>query len=97
MGQQVKGYFGFVARKQQNPPIESVVFTQHPRTWFTINNNAINPREGIVMDMVEILLKAWPVFLAFITLVIVLAKMDVRIGVLEDKVKSLFDLYNKGK
>jgi hypothetical protein len=49
------------------------------------------------MDIVEILLKAWPVFLAFITLVIVLAKMDVRIGVLEEKVKSLFDLYNKGK
>ena len=49
------------------------------------------------MDIVEILLKAWPVFLAFITLVIVLAKMGVRIGVLEEKVKSLFDLHNRGK
>jgi hypothetical protein len=35
--------------------------------------------------------------LGFITLVIVLAKMDVRIGVLEEKIKSLFDLHNKGK
>ena len=49
------------------------------------------------MDMIDTFLKAWPVFLAFVTLVIVLAKMDVRIGVLEEKVKSLFDLYNKGK
>ena len=49
------------------------------------------------MDIIESLLKAWPVFLGFITLVIVLAKMDVRIGVLEEKIKSLFDLHNKGK
>jgi hypothetical protein len=49
------------------------------------------------MDTVEILIKAWPVFMGFIALVIVLAKMDVRIGVLEEKVKSLFDLHNKGK
>jgi hypothetical protein len=49
------------------------------------------------MDTVEILLKAWPVFMGFIALVIVLAKMDVRIGVLEEKIKSLFELYNKRK
>ena len=49
------------------------------------------------MDIIESLLKAWPVFLGFITLVIVLAKMDVRIGDLEEKIKSLFDLHNKGK
>jgi len=47
------------------------------------------------MDFVDILSKAWPVFLGFITLVIALAKMDVRIGVLEEKVKSLFDMWNK--
>jgi hypothetical protein len=49
------------------------------------------------MDTVEILIRAWPVFMGFIALVIVLAKMDVRINVLEEKVKSLFDLHNKGK
>ncbi len=36
----------------------------------------------------------WPIVLAFVTLVIVLAKMEVRIGVVEEKVKSLFDLWN---
>jgi hypothetical protein len=36
----------------------------------------------------------WPVVLAFITLVIVLAKMEVRLGVVEEKVRSLFELWN---
>jgi len=31
----------------------------------------------------------------FVALVIALAKMDVRIGVLEEKVKNLFELWNK--
>ena len=47
------------------------------------------------MDFVDLLSKTWPVFLGFITLVIALAKMDVRIGVLEEKVKTLFELVNK--
>jgi hypothetical protein len=47
------------------------------------------------MELMELLSKAWPIFLGFITLVIALAKMDVRIGVLEEKVKSLFELWNK--
>jgi hypothetical protein len=47
------------------------------------------------MELMEILSKGWPIFLGFITLVIALAKMDVRIGVLEEKVKSLFELWNK--
>jgi hypothetical protein len=47
------------------------------------------------MDTVDILAKIWPLLLAFITLVIALSKMDVRIGVLEEKVKSLFELWNK--
>lgn len=47
------------------------------------------------MDMLEIITKTWPIVVGFVTLVIVLAKMDVRIGVLEDKIKTLFDLYNK--
>ena len=47
------------------------------------------------MDMVDILSKIWPMVLGFIILVIALAKMEVRIAVLEDKVKSLFELWNR--
>jgi hypothetical protein len=36
-----------------------------------------------------------PIIIAFVTLVIVLAKMDIKIGVLEEKVKTLFELWNK--
>jgi hypothetical protein len=47
------------------------------------------------MEIIELMLKAWPVFVAFIMVVVLFAKADMRLGVLEDKVKSLFDLYNK--
>jgi hypothetical protein len=47
------------------------------------------------MDTLEILTKIWPLLVAFVTLVIVLAKMDNRVAVLEEKVKTLFDLWNK--
>jgi hypothetical protein len=47
------------------------------------------------MDTLEILAKIWPLLVAFVTLVIVLAKMDNRVAVLEEKVKTLFDLWNK--
>jgi hypothetical protein len=47
------------------------------------------------MDMVDVLAKIWPMVVGFVALVIALAKMEVRIGVLEDKVKSLFELWNK--
>jgi len=33
--------------------------------------------------------------LALITLIIVLSKLDLRVAVLEEKVKALFDLLNK--
>jgi hypothetical protein len=49
------------------------------------------------MDLIENIMKLWPVFVGFITLVIVLAKADNRIAVLEEKVKTLFDLFNKQK
>jgi len=49
------------------------------------------------MDLIEILMKLWPIFFAFITLVIVLAKADNRLAVLEEKVKALFDLVNQKK
>jgi hypothetical protein len=47
------------------------------------------------MDLFEIFTRAWPVILALITLIIVLSKLDLRVAVLEDKMKTLFDLLNK--
>ena len=47
------------------------------------------------MDLFEIFTRAWPVILALITLIIVLSKLDLRVAVLEDKIKTLFDLLNK--
>ena len=47
------------------------------------------------MDLFEILTRAWPIILAVITLIIVLSKLDLRVAVLEDKIKTLFDLINK--
>ena len=49
------------------------------------------------MDLIENIMKLWPVFMAFITLVIVLAKADNRLSVLEEKVRTLFDIINKDK
>jgi hypothetical protein len=49
------------------------------------------------MDLLETLMKAWPLIFALITLIIVLSKLDLRVAVLEDKIKTLFDLINKGK
>lgn len=37
----------------------------------------------------------WPVFVGFITLVVVLAKMHTSIQVIEEKVKVLFELHNR--
>lgn len=47
------------------------------------------------MDALEILVKGWPILLGLITLIIVLSKLDLRVAVLEEKMKSLFDLFNK--
>ena len=49
------------------------------------------------MDLIENIMKLWPVFMAFITLVIVLAKADNRLSVLEEKVRTWFDIINKDK
>lgn len=43
------------------------------------------------------LIKGWPVILAMITLIIVLAKLDLRVAVLEEKIKTVFDLINRNK
>ena len=47
------------------------------------------------MDTFEILTKGWPILLAIITLITVLAKLDLRVAVLEEKIRTLFELINK--
>jgi len=42
--------------------------------------------------MLEIINSLWPMFIGFITLVVVLSQMYMRIQVLEEKVKTLFEL-----
>lgn len=49
------------------------------------------------LSTVELIGQLWPVVLAFISLTIILAKMDVRLAVVEDKIKTLFELWNKNK
>ena len=47
--------------------------------------------------MLELINSLWPMFIGFITLVVVLSQMYMRIQVLEEKVKTLFDLHNNSK
>lgn len=47
------------------------------------------------MTALDILMKIWPVLFALVTLIIVLSKLDLRVAVLEEKVKAVFDLLNK--
>jgi len=49
------------------------------------------------MEIVELFLKAWPVLLAIITLIVVLSKLDLRVAVLEEKMKSAWEQINKVK
>ena len=46
-------------------------------------------------EAITILSKLWPIFVAFIMLIVVLAQSHYRIKVLEEKVKVAFDLINK--
>ena len=46
-------------------------------------------------NVYEVVSSIWPVFLGLITLVVVLAKMHSSIEVLQEKVKVLFELFNK--
>ena len=45
--------------------------------------------------MLDVLNTAWPIFVGFIGLVIVLAKMHNDIETLKEKVRVLYDLWNK--
>ena len=47
------------------------------------------------MDALEILVKGWPIILGGIMLIAVFSKLENRVSVLEEKAKSLFDLFNK--
>ena len=47
------------------------------------------------MDLFDMLAKGWPMLLAIITLIIVLSKLDLRVAVLEEKIKTVFELLNK--
>jgi len=47
------------------------------------------------MDLFEVLTKSWPILLAIITLIIVLSKLDLRVAVLEEKIKTLFEIFNR--
>ena len=49
------------------------------------------------LSTVELIGPLWPIVLAFITLTIILAKMDVRLAVVEEKIKTLFELWNNRK
>jgi hypothetical protein len=47
------------------------------------------------MELFDLLTKGWPILLALITLIIVLSKLDLRVAVMEEKIKTLFELFNK--
>ena len=46
-------------------------------------------------EILSILSQLWPMLVAFVLLIVTLAQSHYRIKVLEDKVKSAFDLINK--
>ena len=50
-----------------------------------------------MVEELQLLLSLWPLAIGFITLVIVLAKMHSAIEVINEKIKVLFDLYNKDR
>ncbi len=46
-------------------------------------------------EVITIISKLWPIFVAFILLIVTLAQSHYRIKVLEEKVKVAFELINK--
>tara|TARA_R110001632_G_scaffold27287_1_gene73288 strand:+ start:379 stop:528 length:150 start_codon:yes stop_codon:yes gene_type:complete len=47
------------------------------------------------MDVLDAIGAIWPLALGFVTLVIVLAKMHADIEQMKEKIRTLFDLWNK--
>jgi hypothetical protein len=48
-------------------------------------------------EIASVVSAVWPIMLAAVLVIISLAKLDGRVGTLEEKVKVLFDLFNKDK
>ena len=47
------------------------------------------------MDWMDFVRTSWPIMLALISLIIVLAKMHSDIEVMKEKIRTLFELWNK--
>jgi hypothetical protein len=47
------------------------------------------------VEHVDLIASLWPIFVGFITLVIVLGKIHADVDVLKEKVRTLFELWNK--
>ncbi len=55
---------------------------------------ALLDRKELLMD-IQTLTALWPIFVAFVLLIVTLAQAHYRIKVLEEKVKVAFELINK--
>ena len=53
--------------------------------------------DGVDVSIIDVFNAAWPVLVAIIGLIIVLAEMHGDLEVLKDKVKVLFELWNTKK
>ena len=49
------------------------------------------------MEYVELISSLWPVFVGFIVLVLSIGRLMSRMDVAEEKIKTLFELWNKNK
>lgn len=49
------------------------------------------------MEYVELVSAIWPIFLGFIVLVLSIGKLMSRMDVVEEKIRTLFDLFNSKK
>ena len=49
------------------------------------------------MDWMEFVRTSWPIFLALITLIVVLAKMHSDIQIIKEKIRTLFELFNRDR
>jgi hypothetical protein len=47
------------------------------------------------VDYVDLISSLWPIFVGFITLVIILGKLHADVDVLKEKVRTLFELWNR--
>jgi hypothetical protein len=47
------------------------------------------------MEYIELISAVWPIFLGFIVLVLSIGKLMSRMDVVEEKIRTLFDLFNR--